>query len=123
VPALCALAECPRAAATSEQGRETFANPRTRGPGYARAVDPELLAFAEDSAAFIRIGPYEERIITNRAVVTFTPGETTSRQPPSGTTVFSSSKRLRKRISGRIETVPGEFSLTRGFRVERPGSG
>jgi hypothetical protein len=38
-------------------------------------MDPELLAFAEDPSAFVRIGPDEERILTERAVVTFAPGE------------------------------------------------
>ncbi len=33
-----------------------------------------MLAFAEDPSAFVRIGPDEERIITDRAVVTFAPG-------------------------------------------------
>ena len=37
-------------------------------------MDPELLAFAQDPAAFIRIGPDEERITTDRAVLTFSPG-------------------------------------------------
>lgn len=37
-------------------------------------MDPELLAFAEDPAAFIRVGPDEERVATDRAVLTFTPG-------------------------------------------------
>jgi hypothetical protein len=35
----------------------------------------ELLAFAEDPSAFVAIGPDEERILTNRYSVTFTPGE------------------------------------------------
>ena len=37
-------------------------------------MDPELLAFAEDPAAFIRVGPDEERVATERAVLTFSPG-------------------------------------------------
>ena len=37
-------------------------------------MDPQLLAFAEDPAAFIRTGPDEERITTEGAVVTFGPG-------------------------------------------------
>lgn len=36
--------------------------------------DPRLLAFAEDPSAFVGIGPDEERVATDRAVVTFTPG-------------------------------------------------
>jgi Acetyltransferase (GNAT) family len=35
----------------------------------------ELRAFAEDPGAFVAIGPDEERILTNRYSVTFTPGE------------------------------------------------
>jgi GNAT superfamily N-acetyltransferase len=38
-------------------------------------VDPGLPAFAEDPAAFTHIGPDEERIVTDRFVVTFAPGE------------------------------------------------
>ena len=34
-----------------------------------------MLAFAEDPSAFVRIGPDEERIATDHAVVTFAPGE------------------------------------------------
>lgn len=37
-------------------------------------MDPELLAFAEDPSAFVRIGPDEDRVTTDRAVVVFTPG-------------------------------------------------
>jgi hypothetical protein len=35
----------------------------------------DLRAFAEDPGAFVAIGPGEERILTNRYSVTFTPGE------------------------------------------------
>jgi hypothetical protein len=35
----------------------------------------DLRAFAEDPGAFIAIGPDEERILTNRYSITFTPGE------------------------------------------------
>ena len=35
----------------------------------------DLGAFAEDPGAFVVIGPDEERILTNRYSVTFTPGE------------------------------------------------
>ena len=35
----------------------------------------DLRAFAEDPGAFVAIGPDEERILTNRYSVTFTPGE------------------------------------------------
>jgi hypothetical protein len=35
----------------------------------------DLRAFAEDPGAFVTIGPDEERILTNRYCVTFTPGE------------------------------------------------
>jgi GNAT superfamily N-acetyltransferase len=35
----------------------------------------ELLAFAEDPDAFVSLGPDEERIATDRAVVTFSPGD------------------------------------------------
>ena len=38
-------------------------------------MDPDLLAFAEDPSAFVRIGPDEERIVTDDSVVTFAPGE------------------------------------------------
>jgi hypothetical protein len=38
-------------------------------------VDPQLLAFAEDPAAFVRIGPDEDRVVTERAVIMLTPGE------------------------------------------------
>jgi hypothetical protein len=37
-------------------------------------VDPGLLAFAEDPAAYLRVGPDEERVATDRAVLTFSPG-------------------------------------------------
>src|SRR5512132_3761947 len=35
----------------------------------------DLRAFAEDPGAFVAIGPDEERIVTNRYSVTFTPGQ------------------------------------------------
>ena len=35
----------------------------------------DLRAFAEDPGAFVAIGPDEERILTDRYSVTFTPGE------------------------------------------------
>ena len=39
------------------------------------ADDPELLAFAEDPAAYVVLGAGEERISTESAVVTFEPGD------------------------------------------------
>jgi hypothetical protein len=45
------------------------------GPDYARRVGSSLLAFAEDPGAFVRIGPDEDRVTTDAAVVTFGPGE------------------------------------------------
>jgi hypothetical protein len=38
-------------------------------------LSADLRAFAEDPGAFVAIGPDEERILTNRYSVTFTPGE------------------------------------------------
>jgi hypothetical protein len=38
-------------------------------------TDQELLAFAEDARAVFAVGPDEERIATDRFVVTFSPGE------------------------------------------------
>ena len=40
-----------------------------------RPLPGELRAFAEDPGAFVTIGPDEERILTDRYSVTFTPGE------------------------------------------------
>ena len=37
--------------------------------------EPDLLAFAEDPQVFVAIGPDQERIMTERFVLTFTPGE------------------------------------------------
>jgi hypothetical protein len=39
------------------------------------ATMDELIAFAEDPGAFVAIGPDEERILTDRYCVTFSPGE------------------------------------------------
>ncbi|HSL14942.1 MAG TPA: hypothetical protein VK962_01570 [Actinomycetota bacterium] len=39
------------------------------------AADPALLAFAEDPDEYTALGPDEERIVTDRFVVTFSPGE------------------------------------------------
>jgi hypothetical protein len=38
-------------------------------------AEPDLLAFAEDPQVFVAIGPDQERIMTDRFVLTFSPGE------------------------------------------------
>ena len=38
-------------------------------------AEPDLLAFAEDPQVFVAIGPDQERIMTERFVLTFSPGE------------------------------------------------
>ena len=47
-----------------------------RANAYPRQVadEPELLAFAEDPDVFLPIGTDEERVVTDRAIVTFAPG-------------------------------------------------
>jgi hypothetical protein len=47
------------------------------GVGFVHdaALSGDLRAFAEDPGAFVWIGPEEERILTDRYCVTFTPGE------------------------------------------------
>jgi hypothetical protein len=37
--------------------------------------EPDLLAFAEDPQAFVAIGPDQERIMTERFALTFSPGK------------------------------------------------
>jgi hypothetical protein len=69
-------------------------------------MDPELLAFAEDPSAFVRIGPDEERINMERAVVTFVPGEhfwstTVARVRFGGDQVASELDRIRSLMRSR----------------------
>jgi hypothetical protein len=73
-----------RTAALGLNGKDIAESPFRR-PRLARGADrpypdpvtdtAEMLAFAEDPDAFVAVGPDEERITTDRAVVTFTMGD------------------------------------------------
>jgi GNAT superfamily N-acetyltransferase len=66
----------------------------------------ELRAFAEDPGAFVAIGPDEERILTDRYSVTFTPGEH-----------FWSASVQRLRFS--VDEVAGGVAEIRGLMADR----